>query len=538
MRPMTLLEPFRALFYAPFYLAEARGGFARQGIDLRLVTAGTTDAAAAKLLAGEADLAWSGPMRPLLLRSQDPGCTLRSFCAVVMRDPFLLLGAAPRPGFMLQDLAGLRLGLVSEVPTPAWCLKGDFVRAGIDQRAIRTVTGRSMPENAAALAAGTLDGAQCSSPSPARWKMPGRGLARPGQSRPDRLYRLLCDRGRHRRQRPELMAMIRAMAEALAFIRAAPAAEIAALIAPRFADVPAEHRVRAIARYQALQPLGHRAGLPARGLRDAGRRHAGGRRRHPCSALRGLRRPGDRHGGAGMSGGMSGRPPVGTRADYRWFTTIPTRWMDNDVYGHVNNVTYYSWIDTAVALFLLENKVLDLATSTEVGLVVETQCRDFAPITFPDSVTCRCAPRPARRVIDPLRDRHLPQCGGGRERRRPFHPRLRVPRRAGSQRAAAGPAAGGGNGTAAAGVRLPGARFALLAWPAAGLALGLPALWLAPAVAPWLFAAAIVPVLLVLLRDIGRGLMTGNAGLDILAALSMGGGAAAGRGTGRQPWSR
>ena len=93
-----------------------------------------------------------------------------------------------------------------------------------------------------------------------------------------------------------------------------------------------------------------------------------------------------------MSGGMSGRPPVGTRADYRWFTTIPTRWMDNDVYGHVNNVTYYSWIDTAVALFLLENKVLDLATSTEVGLVVETQCRYFAPITFPDSVTCgvRC----------------------------------------------------------------------------------------------------------------------------------------------------
>lgn len=86
------------------------------------------------------------------------------------------------------------------------------------------------------------------------------------------------------------------------------------------------------------------------------------------------------------------RPAIGTRADYRWFTTLPTRWMDNDVYGHVNNVTYYSWIDTAVALFLMENRVLDLATSTEVGLVVETQCRYFAPVTFPDSVTCgvRC----------------------------------------------------------------------------------------------------------------------------------------------------
>jgi acyl-CoA thioester hydrolase len=86
------------------------------------------------------------------------------------------------------------------------------------------------------------------------------------------------------------------------------------------------------------------------------------------------------------------RPPIGSRTDYRWFTTIPTRWMDNDVYGHVNNVTYYSWVDTAVAQFLIEQGVLDLATSAEVGLVVETGCRYFAPIAFPDTITCgvRC----------------------------------------------------------------------------------------------------------------------------------------------------
>ncbi len=86
------------------------------------------------------------------------------------------------------------------------------------------------------------------------------------------------------------------------------------------------------------------------------------------------------------------RPPISTRADYRWFTSMPTRWMDNDVYGHVNNVQYYSFIDTAVAEFLIANQVLDLASSTEVGLVVETQCRYFAPITFPDQITCgvRC----------------------------------------------------------------------------------------------------------------------------------------------------
>ena len=89
---------------------------------------------------------------------------------------------------------------------------------------------------------------------------------------------------------------------------------------------------------------------------------------------------------------MSGKAPVGTRADYRWFTEIPTRWMDNDVYGHVNNVTYYSFFDTAVARFLIASGVLDLATSATVGLVVETSCRYLAPIAFPDEVACglRC----------------------------------------------------------------------------------------------------------------------------------------------------
>ena len=89
---------------------------------------------------------------------------------------------------------------------------------------------------------------------------------------------------------------------------------------------------------------------------------------------------------------MSGGRAIGTRADYRWFLGLPTRWMDNDVYGHVNNVTYYSFFDTAVAHFLIANGVLDLATSATVGLVVETSCRYFAPISFPDEVTAglRC----------------------------------------------------------------------------------------------------------------------------------------------------
>jgi acyl-CoA thioester hydrolase len=80
------------------------------------------------------------------------------------------------------------------------------------------------------------------------------------------------------------------------------------------------------------------------------------------------------------------RPIRETRASYRHFQRIPTRWMDNDVYGHVNNVVYYSYFDTVVNQYLIEQGVLDIERSTVIGLVVETKCEYFAPITFPDTV--------------------------------------------------------------------------------------------------------------------------------------------------------
>ncbi|HEX8954897.1 MAG TPA: thioesterase family protein [Burkholderiaceae bacterium] len=76
-----------------------------------------------------------------------------------------------------------------------------------------------------------------------------------------------------------------------------------------------------------------------------------------------------------------------SRADYRHFCTISTRWMDNDAYGHVNNVVYYSWFDTVVNQFLVENDALDIEHSPVIGLVIETQCTYFASIAFPDRVT-------------------------------------------------------------------------------------------------------------------------------------------------------
>lgn len=81
------------------------------------------------------------------------------------------------------------------------------------------------------------------------------------------------------------------------------------------------------------------------------------------------------------------RTPPGNRGDYRWFISMPTRWMDNDIYGHMNNVQHYSFFDTLVARFLLAHGVLDLGSSEHVGLVVETGCRYHAPLAFPDEIT-------------------------------------------------------------------------------------------------------------------------------------------------------
>jgi acyl-CoA thioester hydrolase len=81
------------------------------------------------------------------------------------------------------------------------------------------------------------------------------------------------------------------------------------------------------------------------------------------------------------------REQAKSRTDYRYFQTITTRWNDNDAYGHVNNIVYYSWFDTAVNQFLIENRVLDIERSPVIGLVIETQCNYFQAVAFPEQIT-------------------------------------------------------------------------------------------------------------------------------------------------------
>jgi acyl-CoA thioester hydrolase len=80
------------------------------------------------------------------------------------------------------------------------------------------------------------------------------------------------------------------------------------------------------------------------------------------------------------------RAQAHTREIYKSFRRITTRWLDNDAYGHVNNVVYYHWFDTVVNAHLIEHGVLDIQHGQTIGLVVETHCNYFSSLAFPQNV--------------------------------------------------------------------------------------------------------------------------------------------------------
>lgn len=254
MHHVTLQEPFRALFYAPFYAALARGAYAAAGVEVVLLPGAAPSLARDSVLDGTADLAWGGPMRLLLAHDRDPACPLRLFGAVVMGDPFFLVGRDARPDFRLADLAALTLGTVSEVPTPWWTLQDDIRRAGLDPGAIHRVTDRGMAENAAAVADGRLDVAQVFEPLASAMEMAGTGHVWYAQaSRGPTSYTAFYGRTDViAARRAAFAAMVRGLAATLAWFAGAAPEDIVATIAPFFDGLDEAVARRAVARYRSL----------------------------------------------------------------------------------------------------------------------------------------------------------------------------------------------------------------------------------------------------------------------------------------------
>ncbi len=249
---ITLYETFRAVFYAPFYAALARGAFADEGLEVELRTAESLAVTAAGALGADADVSWGGPMRLLYAHDRDPASPLAGFCEVVTRDPFFIVGKTGIDG--LAGLAGKRLGAVSEVPTPLLCLRQDLREAGIDVRAIALETGRTIAENVAAFRAGALDAIQV--PEPWATLLTATGDARIVEAAAARgacsYTTLFTSRETIAARRDEMLAMTRAIFRTQTWLHGAEPAEAAAAIGPYFSDIDTGVLANAVTRYRSL----------------------------------------------------------------------------------------------------------------------------------------------------------------------------------------------------------------------------------------------------------------------------------------------
>jgi NitT/TauT family transport system substrate-binding protein len=250
---LRLAENFRAVFYAPFYATQALGFFAREGLEVELTGSSAPGDAVPRLLDGTIDVTWGGPMRVMLARDRDAGSPLACFGEVVARDPFYLVGRPDIAAFSLPDVARLRLATVSEVPTPWMCLQHDLRLAGIDPATLARTTGRTMPENLAALRDGRLDVVQLFEPFVTQALRAGFGrILYAASTRGPCVYTsFIASRERIAREPAAFAAMRRATAHMLDWLAAHDAAELAAATGSFYPDVPPDVLAEALGRYRA-----------------------------------------------------------------------------------------------------------------------------------------------------------------------------------------------------------------------------------------------------------------------------------------------
>jgi NitT/TauT family transport system substrate-binding protein len=249
---IKLAENFRAVFYAPFYATGALGFYAREGVEVELLNSPAPAAAASSLYDGTIDITWGGPMRVMKARDQDANSPLVCFGEVAGRDPFFLVGHSEHASFRLTDLPRLRLGTVSEVPTPWLCLQHDLREQGIDPGRLERVADRTMADNLAALHKGELDVVQMFEPYASTALQAGAGdiLYAASARGPTCYTTYLATRAGIARNRAAFAAMTRATQRTLDWLTEHGAEELAEVVAPFYPDVARDVLTRSLQRYR------------------------------------------------------------------------------------------------------------------------------------------------------------------------------------------------------------------------------------------------------------------------------------------------
>jgi len=254
---LRIAENFRAVFYAPFYAIRALGLPEREGLQVEWLPSDTPGGTIEQVKRGAIDGQWGGPMRVLQDHDATGSGRLVSFAEVVWRDPFYLVGRR-NDGFQLHDLASMRLGIVSEVPTPWYCLRADLADAGVDVTTLRLTNNRTMPQQLEALAEGKLDAVQLFEPYASRALADGNAILYAASARGATSYTaFICSRDGVSAKRDEFAALQRSTQAMLDWLAKAGPAELARVTASFFPDVPQELLRSAFERYQ-------RAGLWSR----------------------------------------------------------------------------------------------------------------------------------------------------------------------------------------------------------------------------------------------------------------------------------
>jgi NitT/TauT family transport system substrate-binding protein len=285
---LRIAENFRAVFYAPFYAIRALGYAEREGLAVEWLPSGAPGSTIEQVKRGGVDAQWGGPMRVLKDHDSTPadGARLVCFGEVVGHDPFYLIGRSNQPalgrGFNLQHVAGMRLGVVSEVPTPWYCLRADLEDAGVDTAAMwsrgRLVDKLTMPQQLEALASGKLDAVQLFEPYASRALADGNAILYAASSRGPTCYTtFICSRHGAAERSTPFAALTRATQAMLNWLAKEGPAELARLTAPFFPDVPGELLRAALARYHAAGVWSRTTAVSEAGFeRLAHSLHAGG----------------------------------------------------------------------------------------------------------------------------------------------------------------------------------------------------------------------------------------------------------------------